>query len=62
MYPLNKCSHCTASAVSALSNGSDAPQTGGLVAVSLAPHDPESVRESYTAILVSFASSAFLVR
>ena len=34
----------------------------GLVAVSLAPHDPESVRESYTAILVSFASSAFLVR
>ena len=54
--------HCTASAVSALAHGSDAPQTGGLAAVRLAPHDPHSVRASYAAILVSFASSPFPVR
>jgi len=55
-------SHCTASAVSALAHGSDAPQTGGLSAVRLAPQDADSVRASYAAIVVSFASSPFFFR
>jgi len=48
--------------VSDLAHGSDPEKAWGLAEVRLAPHDPDSVRASYAAVLVALAPSSTLLR